>query len=235
MKIHEGIEQGSVEWFLLRSGRVTASTAEALVTNLGKVKTGDAAKTLLVEILAENWVGGPLPSFQGALDCENGKILEERARPCFTLETGKAVKEVSFIEGDDERTGCSPDGILTDEKAGLEIKSPRMENHIRYLLDGIVPADYVIQVQFSLYVTQWPRWYFMSYRSQFPPLILKVEPDEKIQSAIKTALDVFFENYEAAFKKLVETNGGLPNPKQRGKVPFRAPKTEPHFDLMAGA
>ena len=220
MKIHKEIEQGSAEWFNLRSGIVTASAADALVTPLGKVKTGDAAKTLMVQILAENWIGGALPSVQGSFDMEQGNFLEQSARPAFTLETGKAVHEVAFIESDDGKIGCSPDGVLTDETAGLELKCPKMETHIRYILDGVLPPDYVMQVQFSLYVTQWPVWYFMSFRRNFPPLVLKVEPDEKIQKAIKDALEIFFENYDAAMAKLIRLNGGLPVRKSSALKPF---------------
>ena len=220
MKIHTGIEQGSVAWLNLRAGVVTASNADALVTPLGKVKTGDAAKTMMIQVLAENWIGGALPSFQGSFDTEQGSMLETSARPAFTLETGKAVHEIAFIESDDGRTGCSPDGVLTDEFGGLELKAPKLETHIRYVLDGVVPPDYIMQVQFSLYVTQWPVWWFMSFRRNFPPLVLKVEPDDKIQRSIKEALDIFFENYDAAMEKLVKLNGGLPNQKYRGLKPF---------------
>ena len=230
MKIHRNIAQASVDWFNLRAGVVTASNADALVTPLGKVKTGDAAKTLMTQLLAENWIGGALPSVAGSFDMEQGKYLEEKARPAFTLETGKLVEEVAFIESDDGKTGCSPDGSLTEESAGLECKCPRIENHIRYLIDGIVPPDYVLQVQFSLYVTKWPTWYFMSYRGNMPPLIVKVEPDDKIQKSIGEALEIFFENYDAAWDKLVKLNGGLP--KQRGLKPLPVRPAETDGDLI---
>ena len=231
MKIHKNIDQGSLEWQLLRSGLVTASNADSLVTPLGKVKTGEAVKTLMLQVLSEIWIGGPLPSFQGALDMENGKIREESAKPAFTLETNKEVEQVTFIESDDCKIGCSPDGILIAEKAGLEIKSPRLENHLRYLLDGIVPSEYVLQVQFSLYVTQFPKWYFMSFRHNFPSLIIEVLPDEKIQSAIDEALKSFFKCLDEAMAKLLKLNGGLPNQKNRGLKPFPKPQpTEEKID-----
>lgn len=232
MKIHKDIAQGSVEWFNLRAGVVTASAADALVTPLGNVKNGDAAKTLMLKILSENWIGGSLPSFQGSFDTEQGSFLETSARPAFTLETGKVVDEVAFIESDDGRIGCSPDGVLIDELGGLELKCPKLETHIRYVLDGVVPQDYVMQVQFSLYVTQWPVWYFMSFRRNFPPLVVKVEPDEKIQKAIKEALGIFFENYDAAWSKLVKLNGGLPKQQHRGLKPMpQAAYSNPGVDL----
>ncbi len=223
MKIHTDIQQNSIEWMVLRAGKVTASNADSLVTPLGKVKAGDAAKTLMIQVLTENWIGGSLPSVMGVLDLENGRILEEYARPAFALETGKQVSQVAFIEGDDSRIGCSPDGVLADELAGLEIKCPKMESHFRYLLDGVVPPDYVLQVQFSLYVTQWPAWYFMSFRRTLPPLIIKVLPDEKIQASIKESLDAFFKSHDDAMRKLIKLNGGEPKRSPLVK-PFVAPK-----------
>jgi hypothetical protein len=234
MKIHRDVAQGSVEWLNLRAGIVTASVADSLVTPLGKVKTGDAAKTLMMQIIAENWIGGSLPSVVGSFDMEQGKYLEEKARPAFTIETNKPVEEVAFIESDDGRTGCSPDGSLTKETAGLEIKCPKLETHIRYCLDGVVPPDYVMQVQFSLYVTKWPAWYFMSFRGNTAPLIVKVEPDDKIQNAITEALQIFFGNYDAALAKWIKMNGGLPIRKSQFLKPFRPPQSAPadeKFDI----
>ncbi len=220
MKIHN-LEQGSVDWMLLRAGKLTASEMSALVTPLAKVKTGDACKTLLFQKLAEKWQGAPLPSLN-IWEFEQGHVLEQQARPAFTLETGLPVESVGFIEADSGLYGCSPDGL--GDGFGLEIKCPHIETHIRYLLDGIVPPDYVAQVQFSLYVTGFKKWYFCSFRRHFPLLVVPVEPDPDYQAAIKEALDGFFERFNEAYAKLVRLNGGPP---QRSVAPARAPVEEP--------
>lgn len=219
MKSHN-VAQNSVEWMILRSGKVTASEMDALVTPLGKVKTGDGPKTYLNKKLAEAWIGGPLPSVQGVLDLENGKILEEYAKPAFTLETGLELEDVGFIESDDGFMGASPDGIVKGQQIGVEIKCPRLETHIGYLLAGCLPSDYVLQVQASLFITGMPKWYFFSYRRNLPPLILEVFPDETIQEAIKIAVDGFTEAFEHGWSKLVSLNGGLPKASQRGLAPL---------------
>ena len=73
MKIHN-VQQGSVDWSILRAGKVTASELDALVSPLGKVRTGEGPKTYLHKKVAEAWLGGPLPSLN-VWDLEQGKIF----------------------------------------------------------------------------------------------------------------------------------------------------------------
>lgn len=221
MKIHT-VQQGSVDWELLRCGKVTASEMDSLVTPLGKVKTGDGPKTYLMKKLAEEWSGGPLPSAY-FWDAEQGHYIEEVARPAFTLETGVEVRQVGFITTDDERVGCSPDGLIADN-SGIEIKSPHIETHIRYLLDGSLPTDYVLQVQASMFVTGYSEWMFFSYRRRMPPLILKVMRDDKIQKSIAEAVELFNAEFDNGFRRLCEINGGPP--KRNVAPPAKQPETE---------
>jgi len=235
MKVHSDIKQGDVDWLILRSGKITASEADKLVTPTGKVGEGKGVKTYMIEKLCEAWIGGPLPKIVGSFDLEQGQILEEYARPAFTLETGIDVTECAFITGDDDRLGCSPDGI-TGDGGGLELKCPALPNHIRYLLDGKLPEQYIVQVQFSMFVTGYPHWYFSSFRRNFPCLVLKIEPDAKYQAAFKIAVDEFWEMFDAAMKRLIELNGGPPNPRNRGLAPFpQRILKEIGIDLLATA
>lgn len=218
MKVHD-VEQNSVDWQIIRSGKVTASEMDNLVTPLGKVKIGDGPRSYLMKKVAETWLGGPLPSLN-IWDMEQGHLLEEYARPAFTLLAGDEVDKVGFITTDDGRCGCSPDGIIAGKEIGLEIKCPHIETHIRYLLDGVVPPDYVIQVQASLWVTGFKSWKFVSYRRKMPMLIVSVEPDAKIQAAINEAVGGFIEQFDKSMARLMEINGGPP---QRPSIPKPIP------------
>lgn len=224
MKIHNDVEQGGDNWKILRSGKVTASDMDALVTPLGKVKTGEGPKTYMMKKLAEAWLGGPIVSLN-TFDMEQGNILEEYARPAFTLDTGFEVEQVGFITTDDDRCGCSPDGILTGKQIGLEIKCPRVETHIGYLIDGTLPKDYTLQVQGSLWVTKFPKWFFYSYCRRMPPLILEVLPDPEIQEAISEAVEGFLERFDEALATLTKLNGGV-RPETRQKF---QPQEKPKF------
>src|ERR1700678_1668388 len=143
MKIHNALVQGSPEWHAIRSGKVTASELDRLVSPIGKVRTGDGPKTYLMEKVAECWTGAPLPHV-GFWDGDQGQFLEEYARPAFTLESGLDVRTVGFIESDDAKMGCSPDGLIGAD-CGLEIKCPHIQTHVGYLLGGVLPTDYVLQ------------------------------------------------------------------------------------------
>ncbi len=208
MKIHETVEQGSDQWLKLRAGKITASEADAILTPKFAAKESKAVDTYLGRKWAEKWQGSPImdEDFFSA-PIEWGKILEHEAKPTFKLIKEIDVKNVGFIESDDGLCGCSPDG-LTSDGGGLEIKSPLIQTHCKYLVAGVVPPDYIVQIHFSLYVSGLSHWYFMSYRRLMPSLILRVERDEKIISLISEAVASFKARFEAGWAKIIEQNGG---------------------------
>ncbi len=211
MKIHAGFDQGSLEWFLARAGKVTASEMDRLISPLGKVRTGDGPKTFLMEKLAERWLQGPLPSKQGdgIWNLEQGQFLEDYGKPAFTLETGLPITPCAFISTDDGLAGCSPDGLV-GENCGLELKCPHLETHVRYLLDGCLPTDYVAQVQGSMYVTGYSHWHFCSFRRNLPIFVLDVARDADYQASLSEAIGEFAERLDDGWKRLCEKNGGPP-------------------------
>ena len=223
MKIHF-VEQGSVDWLLARAGVITASEADALVSPTGKVRDGAGVATYLHKKLTELWSGGPLPSLQGVFDMDNGALLEERAKPAFTIHTGLETTNVGFITSDDGKIGCSPDALVGTD-SGCEIKCCTMPVAIGYLLNGKMPLEYTCQVQFSLFVTGFKSWHFFSYNRQLPALHVVVERDERFQAALAVAVADFIAALDAGMKRLEELNGGPP---PRRTVP--APQPEPPSD-----
>ncbi len=78
---------------------------------------------------------------------------------------------------------------------------------ISYLLENKVPEDYVLQLQFSLWVTQAAHWTFCSYSMVLPPLVLRVFPDPKIQAAIGEAMQAFNKRFDAALAQIDAMRG----------------------------
>lgn len=229
MKIHTGVDQGSLQWMLLRAGKITASEADALVSPLGKVRDSEGVDTYLSQKLVELWTGGPLPQLQGVFDMSQGQILEERARPAFTIHTGIEVTTAAFIESDDGRCGCSPDAMI-GETSGVEIKCCTMPVSVKYLLAGKLPKEYAAQVQFSMWVTGFHTWHFFSYNRQFPPLHLVISRDENFQRAITCAVEDFIGLLDASMLRLEALNGGPPQRVTPVATPQPQPESEPSED-----
>ncbi len=208
MIIHNEYGQGSVAWLEARAGLVTASEADAIISPTYKVRDSKGIDAYVSRKLAEKW-GGPLPQPK-VFAMEQGNILEDEAIPFYAFEFGVKVERIALITTDDGRAGCSPDGVLVkgSSKQGLECKCPSSPVHVAYLLAGQVPEEYRAQVHFSLWVSGFPSWEFVSYRRQFPPLIITVEPETKAQEAIGTALELFYAKFDASWARLVELNGG---------------------------
>lgn len=181
---------------LARCGVVTASEADALVSPEGKVRTGAGPRSYLFRKLAEKVMGYAGDS-GSTFNMDNGAMLEKIALPWYSFTYDTEIQRVGFCLSDDGRTGCSPDGLI-GEDGGIEVKSPTAPIHLQYLLEGIVPKDYVIQVQFSLWVTKRKWWKFVSFNKSLPALVLHVEPDAKIQASITEAVDWFTRSFDDA-------------------------------------
>ena len=189
MKVHTDFAQNSLEWLVARAGVVTASEFHNLLSPTWKVRTGDMVESYLARKLAEKWLKGPLPGHM-TLDMDAGRIREEEAIPWYEFTTGQTVQRVGLITSEDGLTGCSPDGLLS-ECEGLEVKCPLPQTHVRYLLAGTVPEEYLAQVHGSMFVTGFPRWRFLSYCRQFPPLLITVMRSDVIQKSIEEAVTKF--------------------------------------------
>lgn len=244
MNIHAHFKQKNggdptLEWGLARVGVFTASEFDSLITPLGEIRKGLGVETYLCKKLAERWIGGALPSaFSGNFVTEQGNVLEEQAIPFAEFEYGLKIHQVGFISTDCGRSGCSPDGLidfdaskfsktgptpykLTGDESGIEIKCPNLDTHIKYLLGNKLPTDYVAQVQGSMFITGCKTWHFLSFRRNLPALHLIINRDEEFCANLSQAIDEFTQRFDIAMEKLVKINGGPPNPRHRGLVPFK--------------
>lgn len=187
-------KQGSEEWLTARLGIPTATGISNIVTPSGK-KSG-AWNTYLAELVAES-IQGLGDSFKSSA-MERGNQLEPQARMAYEFETDCNVVQVGGVYLNEEKDlMISPDGLIPPLLKGLEIKCPEMKTHIKYLLEGGVPNEYIIQVQSALWVTGYETWDFVSYcpeyqkqtlyiyTAQRAPVLMKAF-DEYIPQFIKT-------------------------------------------------
>lgn len=203
-------KQGSTAWLQARCGIPTASEFDNLISPEWKTRAGQTPESYMLKKVAETVMGYPLQSFGGGA-MEQGSLLEGEALPWYTFTTGVEVRRVGFCTTDDGRIGCSPDGLIGDD-GGLEIKCPEAHTHLKYLLGGTVPKEYLAQIHGCMYVTGRPWWTFISYSRWFPPLVVRVERDEAIQQALHAVLTRFLADYDAATAKIK----GLLSRQQKG-------------------
>lgn len=183
-------EQGTDEWFHQRLGKPTASVFSQITTPTGK--TSSSMDKLVNRAVAELLIGTPDETFTSEA-MNRGTELEAEALDFFNFAYDKNFNRCGFAdavdsEGNPLGYGCSPDGIDTKNKSGLEMKCPLLHTHIGYLSAGTLPKEYMMQVQGSMLVTGYDHWYFGSYHPGIKDLFIRVERDEKIIAALRRDL-----------------------------------------------
>lgn len=179
---------------------VTASEADELLTPLFKARAGDGLKTYLYRKIAEK-VLGFTEDTGTSFPMMNGSILEHECIPWLEFEHNYKIDRVGFVTNDAETAGYSPDGFIGEDGA-LEIKCPTIPIQMKYLLEGIAPLQYLPQMHFGMFVTGRKWCDFVSYSRQLPKLIVRVERDEEIQSAISHAFDAFMIRFGVGVAKI---------------------------------
>lgn len=191
MKIIDCV-QGSQQWLDLRVGVLTASKMDRILTPKTRKPSTQATK-LAYEMLAEQVLGRSLNDASSGF-MERGSEMEAEARAWYEFERDVDVVQVGLVLRDDERVGCSPDGLV-GEDGGVEIKCPSAAVHMGYLLDG--PGDdYYCQVQGSLWVTGRKWWDLVSYTPGFPTVCLRFQRDEEFIGALSAATETFLSNLD---------------------------------------
>lgn len=201
--------QGTPEWLQARLGRVTASEIDALVSPTLEVRRGKGPQTYLYRKIAEKVLGRPLDN-ASSFAMEQGSIIENEAIPWYAFAHGVQIDRVGFCVSDDERCGFSPDGLI-GEDGGVEVKSPQPARAVEYLLEGEVPSDYRLQVQFSLWVSGRKYWKFISYSRELPALVVHVEPHAETFDTFAKALPPFYAKFDekmAQIEKLKREHDG---------------------------
>ena len=191
--------QGSPEWEKEKLGKPSASNCSKIITNDGK--PSKQREGYLYELAGEIITGQKANGYINA-NMEEGMKREQEAVDFFCMTNDCEVQRVGVVYADEKkRFLCSPDGIISG-KEGFECKNPLAKTQVKYLLDGDLPSEYFGQIQFSLYVTGFKVWNFLSYVPCMKPLALKVKRDEKFLSALDVELNKFCDELETVVNKI---------------------------------
>lgn len=159
-----------------------------------EVASNDDSRSLTERLVAERITGKTHQSYVSD-DMWRGILCEPIARDYYSKFRATPVDEVGFmvLERDGVRIGFSPDGLIG--KQGLcEIKCPRQHTHMRTVISGGVPAEYMAQLQCGLLVSG-RKWIdFVSFCAGMPLFIRRVYPSVEWQRVIVEAVRRFEDN-----------------------------------------
>jgi len=203
--IVETFEQKSEEWFQAHLGIPTASQFFRILTPGGELSS--QAEIYMYELLAE-WATGSHENNYTNKWMEQGTEREPEARAYYEFRADTKVEQVGFVYKDEQRmTGCSPDGLIDNNKGGVEIKCPKASTHIKTLFNPSMPAKYIPQVQGSIWITGAEYWDWISFHPQMPPVLIRVLPDRTYQNKLDAVMNAFI---DTLLKKREEIKRILP-------------------------
>jgi YqaJ-like viral recombinase domain len=190
---HYAHEQRSADWHKARIGIPTASS-------FNKVMMGKGSKTrqdYMCRLVMERILGRSLEEGVKTKWMLHGINSEDDAVAEFCATSNLAVSPCGFFTdmSGRGRYGCSPDRLIKDRDALLEVKCPAPWTHCRYHVFG--PGDdYKAQVQGQMLVTGLKTVYFFSYFPGLPSYMLETKRDEKYIKELKTELDNFCDDLD---------------------------------------
>lgn len=198
-------KQGSDDWVIDRLAIPTASNFSKIITTTGKPSA--TTKTYMNTLLAEWYTGAPVDQIESTIWMERGNELEASARSLYEFVQNKEIKQVGVCYLDDKKLiSCSPDGLVGDDGL-LEIKCPKANTMIDYMLDGGFPSKYKQQVQGQMWITgrQWCD--FFAYHPDFPEFLVKVNRDQKYINILSEYIIKFVDQMLIKRGKIKKTQG----------------------------
>lgn len=204
---HPELIQGSDEWRAARCGLLTASEMHLIVTPTLKAASNDKERSHLYELLAQRITKYVEPAYVSD-DMLRGIDDEIQARALYHQHY-HPVLDYGFVTNDKFgfTIGYSPDGFVGEDGL-IEIKSRRQRFQVQTAIEcvtlggaGVVPLDYLLQVQTGLLVTERKWLDFVSYSSGLPMIVVRAFPSEGVQRAIVEAATTFEDRLAEKMKR----------------------------------
>lgn len=188
--IHADLTQGSDEWKAARTGLLTASEMDRIMTPTLKAASNGAERMHLNELLAQRITGYVEPQYVSDAMLR-GQNDESEARHLYSQKYAP-VEQCGFITCDDWgfTVGYSPDGLVGDDGL-IEVKSRAQRFQVATIVDRIVPAEYMLQIQTGLLVSGRKWLDFISFSAGLPMVTIRVGADPEMQAAILSAAEAF--------------------------------------------
>jgi len=189
--------QGSADWLRARCGSIGSSRIKDAVDVLKKGGESAKRRNYRMEIIAERLTGKSTDHYVSEA-MEWGNEFEAMARTEYELKTGNSVDLYGLIYHPGlEFAHASPDGLIGTDGA-IEIKCPRSNTHLEWMLAGEVPEEHRDQCYWVMACTERSYCDFVSFDPRMPEdLQLFVRPldrdEERIRQLAEGAIQFNFE------------------------------------------
>ncbi|SFU37774.1 MULTISPECIES: YqaJ viral recombinase family protein [unclassified Methylobacterium] len=216
VRIHAGLYQGTEEWAAARCGMLTASEMSLILTPTLKVARNEKERSHLYELLAQRITKFVEPRYVSD-DMLRGRDDEVEALTLYAKHYAE-TETVGLITNNrwGFTLGYSPDALVGSDGL-VECKSRRQKYQIETWLvhvpEGTIPAEYALQIQTGLLVSERLWCDLVSYSGGLPLAVIRAYPDEKIQQAIVDAAGDFEQRLRDAmsrYRDAVSWAGGIP-------------------------
>ncbi len=200
---HTEFEQYSDEYWAVRNGLPTASSASKLITSAGKTST--QYKELALTLAADMYAGKAVDSWEGNGATQRGTELEPEAREAYEFIKGVDVEQVGFVTDNNGIYGASPDGTVGQDGL-VEIKCQMAKGHVKTLdyfaKNGKAPPDYISQCQMQMFVTGRGYCDLFHYHPSLPPIIIRQIADKEFFAVLESQIKEVIKERERLIKVL---------------------------------
>lgn len=162
------IEQGTLEWRMLRLGKISGSRISDVMAKGRDNKPSVTRENYMYELATERLTNIPTESFTSPA-MTWGTENEDMARTAYEVFKGVFVSELPWVAHPSiANAGCSPDGLVDDKLGLVEIKCPNTKTHIEYILKGEPAKTYYNQMMWQMACTGRQYVDFVSYDPRLP-------------------------------------------------------------------
>lgn len=216
--IIEDLEQQTPEWLAMRVGMVTASrVADVIAKRKRQPKDGEPAEPLacrkdyLWEIVVERLTGRSSETYVSP-SMEWGIEQEPSARAAYEMATDCMVEPIGFaIHPANKWFGASPDGLVGEDGI-LEIKCPNSGTHLQYIINQVVPSEYVPQMLAEMACTERLWGDFVSFDPRMPKkmqlFVQRLRRDDKRIADMESDVAVFCQEVDDKLAEVQAVVGG---------------------------
>ena len=189
MIIETSFEQHSEDWHDARLDSIGGTDISKIITTKG-VRSA-SREDFLVDKASQIITRRSKPIFP-SYEMKWGTEHEPAARRLFEWKKDIELSECAMIFNDEKRNWhISPDGFNEKLETGWETKCPQLKEFRKTIAGNKLPTGHILQIQTSLALTGWEKWWFMSFFPGLKPFMIEVKRNDDLIRIIKVEVQMF--------------------------------------------